>query len=131
MKGQLNRREFIKTTSVITGGLILGAPSINAASYSRIVGANSRINFAVAGLRSRGQAHRDAIKYCENSALTHICEVDKRYEQEFSAKVKEDFGYAPVAINDYRKLVEDKDIDVITIATFQKSFFWSCCLIRP
>ncbi|MDX1702028.1 MAG: Gfo/Idh/MocA family oxidoreductase, partial [Melioribacteraceae bacterium] len=117
MSKKLNRRDFIKASSVVTGGMVLGASSISAESYSRILGANDRINFAVAGLRSRGNAHRDAIKLCDNATLTHICDVDKRYEQEFSNKVKEQFGKRPIAIKDYRRLVEDKNIDVITIAT--------------
>lgn len=117
MKNKINRRDFVKTSSIITAGLTLGASSITAKSYSRIFGANERINFAVVGVRSRANAHMKAIKECSNVGITHICEVDKRYEKEFLDKVKESFGNTPISIKDYRKLVEEKDIDVITIAT--------------
>ena len=117
MKHNIKRRDFLKTSAIISGGMILGANSITAKSYSKIVGANEKINFAIAGVRSRGNAHREAIKLCDNAVVTHICEVDERYETKFSEKVKEQFGNTPKSIKDFRKLVEDKDVDVITIAT--------------
>lgn len=117
MKNKINRRDFIKNTSVLTGGLILGASSISAKSYSNIPGANDKLNFAVAGVRSRGNAHRDSVKKCKNAIVSHVCDVDKRYEKDFAAKVLKDFGQAPKLEKDFRKLVEDKDVDVITIAT--------------
>lgn len=117
MKSKIKRREFLKRSSIVTGGIILGANSISAKSYSKILGANERINYAVVGLRSRGNAHRDAIQYCDNVNLTHLCEVDNRYVDDFSKKVEEQYGEAPFLVKDYRQLVEIKDIDVITIAT--------------
>ncbi|KAA3661928.1 MAG: gfo/Idh/MocA family oxidoreductase [Calditrichaeota bacterium] len=113
----MSRRKFLKNTSIVGGGLVLGASSLSAKSYSNILGANDRINFAVAGLRSRAYAHLEGIANCKNAALTHICDVDMRYEQKFSADVKKQLGNTPKAIKDFRKLVEDKDIDAITIAT--------------
>lgn len=117
MKNNLSRRDFLKNTSIIGGGLVLGASSISAKSYSNIIGANDRINFAVVGVRNRGYAHLEGISNCENVALTHICDVDTRYEQKFAADVKAQLGNTPKAIHDFRKLVEIKDIDVVTIAT--------------
>ncbi|MDZ7319852.1 MAG: Gfo/Idh/MocA family oxidoreductase [candidate division KSB1 bacterium] len=113
----MNRREFLKISSVLTTGSVLGATGLSAKSYSHILGANDRIHFAVVGVRSRGQAHAEAVKYCDNAIVTHICDVDKRYEAEFSAKIVSLFGRKPKAIKDIRKLVEEKDIDVVTIAT--------------
>lgn len=117
MKSNIRRRDFLKTSAIVSGGLFLGANSISAKSYSNILGANNKINFAVAGIRSRGNAHRDAVKSCKNGFVSHICEVDTRYVEKFSNRVKEQFGTAPKLIKDFRKLVEEKDIDIITIAT--------------
>ncbi len=117
MNNDIKRRDFLKTSAIVSGGVILGANSLTAKSYANIVGANERVNFAVAGLRSRGNAHRDAVKLSENGVVSHICEVDTRYVSKFSNKVKEQFGSDPKLVKDYRKLVEEKDIDVITIAT--------------
>ena len=42
-----SRRSFIKNTTAITAGAAL---AFSARSYARIVGANDRINMAIAGL---------------------------------------------------------------------------------
>jgi predicted dehydrogenase len=117
MKNNISRRYFIKASSLATTGVFLGSTAFSAKSYSRILGANDRINFAIVGLRSRAQAHRDALKFCSNVNVSHICDVDKRYFPEFSQKVKDQFGGIPQEIIDFRKLVEIKEIDAVTIAT--------------
>ena len=108
------RRDFIKKVAISSAGLAIG---LNAKSYSRILGANERINFAVIGLHGRGYAHLTSIRSCSNAIITNICDVDKRELDKFSANVKKEFGQEPVKEKDFRKLLEDKNIDVITIAT--------------
>ncbi|MEX0987237.1 MAG: Gfo/Idh/MocA family oxidoreductase [Bacteroidales bacterium] len=112
---QDTRRNFIRKTSLAAGALA-AAPLI---SYGRnsILGANDRINFAVLGIRSRGQAHRDSILVHKNTVVKTICDVDDRYFGDYSAKVEEKSGKKPIWEKDFRKVLEDKDIDVVTIAT--------------
>lgn len=112
---QDSRRNFIKKTS-LAAGAIAAAPLI---SYGRnsILGANERVTFAVIGLNGRGNAHRDSIAANENAVLKTICDVDNRYFEKFSARAVEQFGKKPLWEKDFRKILEDKDIDVITIAT--------------
>lgn len=108
------RRNFIKKVALGTVGLTLG---ISAKSYSRILGANDRINFAVIGLHGRAYAHLSGIKSCANSVITHICDVDRRELEKFGEAVNKEFNQMPVKEKDIRKLLEIKDIDAITIAT--------------
>lgn len=112
---QDSRRNFIKKTS-LAAGAIAAAPMISYGKNS-ILGANDRVNFAVLGIRSRGHAHRDSIASCKNAHVKTICDVDDRYFPEFSSKVEEQFGKKPKWEKDFRRILEDKDIDVITIAT--------------
>ncbi|MBU2493129.1 MAG: Gfo/Idh/MocA family oxidoreductase [Bacteroidetes bacterium] len=117
MEKKFNRREFVKTTSIITAGLSLGAASISAKSYSRIMGANERMNFGIIGLHGRAGAHLSSIAACKNTNVNYICDVDKRELVKFSNKVKDKFNYSASEVKDFRKLLESKDIDAITIAT--------------
>ena len=117
MAEKYTRRDFVKKASIASLGLALGASSLSAKSYKRIIGANNRINFAILGLHGRGKAHLEAIKACTNTGVTHICDVDRREFPEFSASVQKLFGYNPIIEIDIRKLLEDKDVDAITIAT--------------
>ncbi|UCH10936.1 MAG: Gfo/Idh/MocA family oxidoreductase [Fidelibacterota bacterium] len=117
MPKQYSRQEFLETTSLAAAGITLGTTALTSKSYGRIIGANDRINFAVAGVRSRGGSHISAIASCENAAVTHICDVDTRYAEKASLQVEELFGHVPASEKDIRKLLEVKDIDAITIAT--------------
>ena len=117
MPKQYSRKEFLATTSLAATGVTLGATAFTSKSYARIIGANDRINFAVAGVRSRGSLHIDAIASCENAAVTHICDVDTRYAEKAVLQVQELFGHTPASEKDIRKVLEVKDLDAIAIAT--------------
>ncbi len=117
MKNTYSRREFIKSTSAATMGVAIGATALAPKSYSRIIGANDRINFAIIGLHGRGNGHLSAIAACKNTNVSHICDVDRRELDRFSADVLEKTGIIPVQEKDIRILLESKDVDVITVAT--------------
>jgi predicted dehydrogenase len=118
MGNALTRRNFVKTASVATAGLAFGAvPKIDAKSYNRILGSNDRVNCAVIGVRNRGMEHIQSLCACSNARVTHLCDVDSRYLEQAAAYVKELSGENPGQEKDIRKLLEVKDIDVITIAT--------------
>lgn len=109
-----SRREFIKQSAALTAGLYA---TFSAKSYANILGANDRINFATAGLHSRGKILIKAAAIPKNTAMLAICDVDKR-EFDITAKlVQESFGSSAKNYTDYRKLLENKDIDAIMIAT--------------
>jgi predicted dehydrogenase len=110
----LTRREFLKLSALATAGIAIG---VNSKSYSNIIGANDRINFGIIGLHGRAYAHLEGIRMIPNSAVTHICDVDSRELGIFSKAVKENFKTEPKCLTDFRKMLESKDIDVITIAT--------------
>ena len=117
MKDNITRRGFIKKSSLVAAGSMLGASALTAKSYARIAGANDRINFAILGLRSRGWGHLDGVLKNENTMITHICDVDRRYFDKFSNEAEKLQGQKPDWETDIRKMLESKDIDVITIAT--------------
>ncbi|MBN2007966.1 Gfo/Idh/MocA family oxidoreductase [candidate division KSB1 bacterium] len=117
MENQISRREFMKRSSLAASSIAVGAMSMSAKSYARIIGANERINFAIVGLHGRGKAHLSSISKCDNAVVTHICDVDKRELDLVSAMVNEKYGQLPVTEKDIRNLVEDKSIDAITIAS--------------
>jgi len=117
METDVTRRDFLKKTSVLTAGAVLGSAAMASKSYSRILGANDRLNFAILGLHSRGQSLLSGIAGCTNTAVTHICDVDSREFEKFSPKVEKYFNNKPKWEKDIRILLEDQNIDAIAIAT--------------
>ncbi|HXX63427.1 MAG TPA: Gfo/Idh/MocA family oxidoreductase, partial [Bacteroidota bacterium] len=109
----ISRRDFLKEIAVGTAATL----SMNARSYSRILGANDRVNFAVIGLHGRGYAHLESIRANSNALVSHVCDVDDRELEKFAAAVKEKFKQNPVKEKDVRRLMESKDVDAVTIAT--------------
>jgi predicted dehydrogenase len=109
-----SRRDFLRTVAIGTAG---AAASLHASSYARILGANDRVNIAVIGLHGRGYAHMESIEVSKNAAVTHICDVDSRELEKFAGAMKAKSFPTPKKVHDFRKLLDDRDVDAITIAT--------------
>ena len=114
-----NRRSFIKKASVGAAGIAFGG-SINAMparSYANIFGANDHINCAVIGVRSRAKAHFMAIHQDKNAKVIYSCDVDDNIIEEHNKWCQENIGYIPKVEKDFRKVLEDKKVDAVFIAT--------------
>ena len=109
------RRNFIKKTSLGTIGLT--SSSSNFFVGKNILGANDRINCAVVGVRSRGKAHAAAINSQNNSKIIFNCDVDDIIIEDHNKWCKKNIGYVPKIEKDFRKLIENKNLDAVFIAT--------------
>jgi len=109
------RREFLDALAIGAAGLAAGT---TAKSYARILGSNGRLNFAVIGLNGRGYAHLSSLKANRSAArISHVCDVDGNILNKFASAVQKETGEAPAAETDFRKVLESKEVDAITIAT--------------
>jgi predicted dehydrogenase len=114
-KKMVTRREFLDAVAVGAAGLAVGT---TAKSYNQILGSNDRLNFAVIGLNGRGYAHLAALKANKNAArISHVCDVDSNILRKFADSAQRETGESPVAEKDFRRILEQKDVDAITIAT--------------
>jgi predicted dehydrogenase len=115
-----NRRTFIKKTALGAAGASVAMSAIGARSYARILGANERIHVAVIGLRGRGKALMNAFTELNSQGVVvkSVCDADTQF---FEASVKRvadrQEGIEPEAIQDYRKVLEDPEIDAVALAT--------------
>ena len=109
------RRNFIKKTSLGTIGIT--SSSSNFFVGKNILGANDRINCAVVGVRSRGKAHAAAINSQNNSKIIFNCDVDDIIIEDHNKWCKKNIGYVPKIEKDFRKLIENKNLDAVFIAT--------------
>src|ERR1035438_7162909 len=86
--------------------------------FRSILGANERVNFATIGLNGRGKAHLSALNSNKAVArMTYCCDVDAKVLASFSADASKELGYAPITEANFRKALELKDVDAISIAT--------------
>jgi predicted dehydrogenase len=111
-----NRRNFIQKTSLAMAGFGL-ASSIPGRSFSGILGANEKLTCGLIGAKGMGMADLKAFLALPNTACAAICDVDENVLNERIADTEKIQGYKPIGYKDFRKLLENKDIDVIIIGT--------------
>ena len=111
----VTRREFIDTLAIGAAGLAIGN---TAKSYGQIMGSNERLNFAVIGLNSRAYAHLSSLRANRAAArIAYVSDVETNIMARFAAATEKQMGEAPKTQQDFRRVLEMKDIDAITIAT--------------
>ncbi len=132
MAGKSTRRKFIAQTGMVSAGLTLGINTLSAAGYSRVKGANDKIRVGFIGVGNRGtqllqifmeQPDVEVAALCdiyEPYLLRDRSKVDQRYIKIMPGQVpemKEKFPNNVERYSDYRKLLENKNIDAVCIAT--------------
>jgi predicted dehydrogenase len=115
MARNLDRRDFLKYTASAGSALALGYSKSALALPKK--SANSKVVVSVAGLHGRGKKLAQKFALLENVEVKYVVDVDSRYFADAIKTVEEVHGKKPVALRDYRKSLDDKDIDAIVIAT--------------
>ena len=114
------RRDFIAKTLMTGAGMMLGKSlmSMPASSYKRIIGANDRINVAFAGLGRRVGAYYEPVgRKTSNVEVVYLCDVMKRQTERCFKEITSHITNKPRLENDIRKVLEDKNVDVLVNAT--------------
>jgi predicted dehydrogenase len=122
---KLDRRSFLKSSLLTTASLGLlpawgaeqgAARKVPAPVASHATGANSDIRFAVVGFAGRGMNHIDELRAINGARMVALCDVDST-TLDREVKKYRDLGEQIESYTDIRKLLENKDIDVVSFAT--------------
>ncbi len=105
----LSRRHFL------AAGGAAAAVAMTAKSYARVIGANDRIRTGFIGVGGMGSGHLDAINKLKEPDNVEAVAVADCWLTRAEAGAKK--VAAPHFYGDYRKLLDHKDIDYVTIAT--------------
>jgi predicted dehydrogenase len=102
----MDRRNFFLTTAAAAAAstTVFGSP-------------NDTIRVATIGLRGRGKDHIKEITGQPNVELVALCDIDQKVLDAAASNVETITRKKPAIYTDYRKLLEDKSIDAISIAT--------------
>jgi len=103
--------------TVIKGGGAVLCAAVTAKSYAAIKGANDRVRVAVIGVNGRGQAHMAAFSRLPNVAITHFVDCDSAVLATRAAAFAARGNPAVRTEADYRRLLDRRVVDVVTIAT--------------
>ena len=114
----MNRRYFMAAS--VAGGLgrtILASP-------------NDTVRVACVGVRGQGRSHIGAYSKMPNVEIAALCDIDESVLNTRLDAVEKLGKKRPAAFTDIRKLLEDKSIDAVSIATPNHSHtlqtIWAC-----
>lgn len=110
MNQNVNRRHFLKSSAAAGAAVAMINP------LNKVLGANDEIRVGVVGFRSRGKSHINGFSNLPGVRLTALCDVDLDVLEQGIERYSKP-GQKLKAYSDYRRLLEDKEIDVISIAT--------------
>ena len=106
LTGALSRRRFLQTTTLATGAVAFGVPTL-----LRAKNLNSKLNIASIGAMGKGQSDTD---HCSDENIVGLCDVDAAR----CAPQREKFPAAKF-FQDYRQMFDEigKGIDAVTVST--------------
>ena len=107
-----NRRDFLSsgTAAASLGTLAMLRPE-------RVLGANDTVRIAICGLHGRGNDHLQNYAKTKNCQIAALCDIDDSVLQKRLAQMDKMGLPKPQTYTDIRKLLDDKSIDAISIAT--------------
>jgi predicted dehydrogenase len=119
----ISRRDFATRVGAATVGLAVGGeffrPAAHAAQGGRVIGANDRVVVASIGIRGQGDSLKQGFARLKNVEIKTLCDVDEnlaaqRINDKRLANVP---TFKPNFVQDLRRVMDDKDIDAVVIAT--------------
>ncbi len=119
--GPISRRELLKHTAVASAALatpqFLAESTAAEPTFSSTKSPSERLRVAVVGVRGRGKDHVKGLAGRHGCEVTVICDCDEASIGKAMKEADEKQGKTPKFVQDIRKVVEDPNIDIITVAT--------------
>ncbi len=129
-KSGKSRREFLKDSAMTAAGLSVGINALTSPVFAQTPGANDKIRVGFIGLGNRGTQLLERFMANKDVEVAALCDVYEPYTLRDRSKVNgrwletgkvpemgESFPNQPKRYNDFRELLEQKDIDAVCIAT--------------
>src|SRR6476646_8656523 len=104
----MNRRHFFLSSTVAMGAQI---------TSHALASANDTVRMACVGVRGQGNSHIKEYLKMKNVEIAAVCDIDESVLNQRLGEIEKSSGKRPASFTDYRKLLEDKSIDCVSIAT--------------
>ena len=114
MQKSFDRRRFLTTSAA--AGTALGLFSSASRAEER-VSANDTLTVAVLGVNGQGRNHVKYFAQQPGVEVACICDVDERVLPRAVSVAEEHQNKKPAMVKDFRQLLDDPSIDIISIAT--------------
>ena len=108
----ITRRTFLETTAA---GLTLAA--LGTRAHAQQAPPSDRIRLGMIGVGGMGTGRLRQFLEHPDVQIAGICDVDRRHVDRAIALVNKTAGYTPAAFGDFRRLLEQKDLDAVAVVT--------------
>ena len=108
----LNRRDFIKTSA---GAAAISTLGFNVTKYA--ASPNDTVRVAIVGLNGQGKSHTSSYLKMPDVEIAALCDIDEATFGHHLKAIEAAGKPKPKIYQDIRKLLEDKEIDAVSIAT--------------
>ncbi|AWW32469.1 gfo/Idh/MocA family oxidoreductase [Echinicola strongylocentroti] len=114
-----SRRKFLQNSLLASAGLAL--PTMMSAKdfgqFTRTISASDQINVGLIGAKGMGWSNMNSFLKMPQVNCVAIADIDQSVLDMRGADVEKKRGKKPILYKDYRKLLENKDVDVVIIGT--------------
>lgn len=107
---RMPRRSFVAGSSLL-------AASVASSGASAAADSNDKVRVCVIGVRGRGMGLATNFASNPNSVVTQICDVNENLFADTVKKLRDIQGVEPKPVQDLRRVMDDKSIDAIAVAT--------------
>jgi predicted dehydrogenase len=132
----ISRRFFLASSSAALAAGAMGGCANKAASPAPAIRegtrtwASDRVRIAVVGVRGRGKDHVAELAGIPNVEIAAICDIDSNVVGPAIRIVQEKQGRTPYFVQDFRRILADRSIDAVSIATTNHwhslQTIWAC-----
>ena len=112
-----SRREFLNRSAIITAAAAAGSGALAVDKPAPVKAQADKLRVAVVGVRGRGMSHVSGFLGKNNCEITTVCDCDEAVIGSAMKAIEAKQGKAPKYEKDIRKVVADRDIDIVSIAT--------------
>ncbi len=110
----MKRRQFLRKTGAGAAGIGASAPFVTSGMAQN--SPNDTIRLGIMGVRNRGWAHMRHFSAIRKVKVTTICDIDERILAQRQDDCQKEFGKKLKTYTDIREMLDDKEIDAITVA---------------
>jgi predicted dehydrogenase len=115
-----NRRQFLEDSMFAAAAAVAAGSAGNllAEEAKQSSSPGERLNVAVVGVKGRGGSHISAFAGRKDTQITYVCDVDSEVGGKRVNEIsKRQGGMEPKLVADLRKVLDDKTVDIVSIAT--------------
>jgi len=127
----INRREFLRRSKRAGLGLAAGVTILESAKSVRGAPANDKVILAIVGCKGRGYTLARNFATRDDCEMAYVADVDSTLFESRAKGIAEcQGGRVPQCVQDFRKVLDDKSVDAIVVATpthwHAPATIWGC-----